>query len=273
MTRFAADWLSLREGFDARARNPQVVDAVTAAFKGIPSLIVADLACGTGATRRAIAAHLPSPQHWRLYDNDLSLLARAETPSAPAGSSIRTGPVDLMHDLEAALDGGPDLIATSALLDLVSDEWLERLVTECAARNLPLYAALTYSGEVTLDPVDRLDVAIIAAVNRHQTNDKGFGPALGGDATPALVRHCKSVGFKMVEGASDWVIGTEDREMQSALLTQWAQTAQDISKQTGGIDTREIAGWFARRRANVAKGVSKIRVGHRDVFARPTSTR
>lgn len=269
MNRFAADWLSLREPFDARARNAEVLRTVAAAFTGLPSLIVADLACGAGSTRRALSSHLPMPQHWRLYDNDLSLLARAATPPAPPGSTVKTTPLDLMHDLEAALDGAPDLIATSALLDLVSDAWLERLVTECAARNLPLYAALTYSSGVTLDPVDRLDVAIIAAVDRHQTHDKGFGLALGPDAAKTLVARCGSVGFSIVEGASDWLIGPEDREMQSAVLTQWAQTAQAV----GGIDTREIAEWFARRREFVAKGVSKIRIGHRDVFARPTQTR
>ena len=269
MSRFAADWLSLRETFDTRARNADVMRAVAAAFKGMPSLIVADLACGTGSTRRALGSHLPTPQHWRLYDNDLSLLARAETPPAPAGCTVKTIPVDLMHDLEVTLDGAPDLIATSALLDLVSEEWLERFVTECAARNLPLYTALTYNGEVRLDPVDRLDAAIVAAVNRHQSTDKGFGPALGAEAAAALIAHCKALGFTIVEGLSDWIITPEDREMQSAMLTQWAQTAQAI----GDISSTEIAGWFQRRREFVAKGVSIMRVGHRDVFARPIQTR
>jgi hypothetical protein len=269
MTRFAPDWLALRERFDSEARNRDVVDAVATAFEDLPSVIVTDLASGTGSTRRALFPHLPSPQHWRMYDNDLSLLARAEAPLPPAGSTIRTMPVDLAHDLEAALDSAPDLIATSALLDLVSDEWLERLVTECAARNLPLYAALTYNGEVVFDPPDRLDNTILAAVNRHQTRDKGFGPALGAQAAGALTTRCLSVGFAITEGASDWKIGPEDREMQSALLTQWARIAQDA----GGIDTQEIGGWFSRRREYVAKGVSRIRVGHRDVFARPTRTR
>jgi hypothetical protein len=39
-----------------------------------------------------------------------------------------------------------DLITTSALLDLVSADWLERLTVEAAARRLPIYAALTYQG-------------------------------------------------------------------------------------------------------------------------------
>lgn len=269
MSRFTADWLTLRESFDTRARNAAVMQAVVGTFKGLPSLIIADLACGTGATRRALAPHLPTPQHWRLYDNDLSLLARAAAPPAPAGSTVKTVPVDLAHDLEVTLDGAPDLIATSALLDLVSEEWLERFVTECAARNLPLYAALTYNGEVRLDPVDRLDAAIVAAVNRHQSTDKGFGPALGAGAAAALVARCTALGFSIVEGPSDWIITPEDREMQSAMLTQWAQTAQNI----GDIGSTEIAGWFQRRREFVAKGVSIMRVGHRDVFARPTQTR
>jgi len=269
VNRFAADWLSLRETFDARARNADVMLAVAETFKGMPSLIATDLACGTGATRRALTPHLPMPQHWRLYDNDLSLLARAATPPAPAGSSIKTMPVDLVHDLEATLDGAPDLIATSALLDLVSEEWLERLITECAARNLPLYAALTYNGEVRLDPVDRLDAAVVAAVNRHQSTDKGFGPALGAEAAAALIAGCKALGLFVVEGPSDWIVTPVDREMQSAMLTQWAQTAQAI----GDLSAADIAGWFQRRREFVANGVSIMRVGHRDVFARPMQMR
>ena len=60
-------------------------------------------------------------------------------------------PVDLARDLEAALDGPVDLVTTSALLDLVSDDWLERLAIEAAARRLPVYAALSYDGRIELD--------------------------------------------------------------------------------------------------------------------------
>src|ERR1035437_5568276 len=50
--------------------------------------------------------------------------------------------LDLNRNLEAALDGPVDLVATSALLDLVSETWLDRLAGEIAARSIPLYAAL-----------------------------------------------------------------------------------------------------------------------------------
>lgn len=128
MSGFSADWLSLREPYDLRARNPKVLAAVAAAVAALPSLTIVDLACGTGSTLRALAPHLPARQNWKLVDNDLELLARAANASHPR-AKVATAAIDLARDLEAALDGSVDLVTTSALLDLVSDRWLERLVT------------------------------------------------------------------------------------------------------------------------------------------------
>jgi hypothetical protein len=269
MSGFSADWLSLRETYDQRARNPDVLAIVAATFSHLPSMTIVDLACGTGATRRAIAARLPKPQHWQLVDNDLSLLARAGTLPAPTGCTTRTLPIDLVRDLEIALDGPSDLITCSALLDLVSEEWLERLVTECAARRLPLYAALSYDGRVNLEPSDRFDANIIAAVNDHQTRDKGFGPALGPHAAKAIAKFCQTLGYEISEGPADWVLGANDRDMQRAVLTQWAQAVQEI----GTMSTLNIASWLTRRIELLESGRSRISVGHVDVFARPTASR
>src|SRR5581483_1529854 len=176
---FSADWLALREPYDRRARNGEVVAAVATALAALPSVQVVDLACGTGSTVRALSEHLPRRQNWRLADNDLGLLARAKAMPLADGVTITAVPVDLNRDLEAALDGPVDLVTTSAFLDLVSRDWLDRLVTEIAARAIPIYAALTYDGRVDISPRDPGDAAIIAAVNKHQTTDKGFGAALG----------------------------------------------------------------------------------------------
>jgi len=259
---FSSEWLALREPHDQRARNREVLAAVAAAFAGQPDIAVVDLACGTGSTLRALAPHLPARQIWRLVDNDLSLLARAGA-NAPAGVSVTPTPVDLARDLEAALDGALDLVTTSALLDLVSPEWLERFVVETAARRLPVYAALSYDGRAALDPVDPLDATIIAAVNRHQRRNKGFGPALGPAAALDAVERFHEVGYTVVQGVSDWVFGTDDREMQAEVLSGWASAVRELDE----LALPDLIDWLARRRDLVAAGRATMRVGHVDLFA------
>jgi hypothetical protein len=78
MSGFSAEWLALREVYDLRARNPAILDAVTAALEPLSSVRVVDLASGTGSTVRALSPLLPARQNWKLIDNDLGLLARAK---------------------------------------------------------------------------------------------------------------------------------------------------------------------------------------------------
>lgn len=269
MSGFAADWLALREPYDGKARNGKVLAAVAAAFAGLASITIVDLACGTGSTMRAVASRLPPRQTWRLVDNNLSLLGRTANAPPAAAAIIRPTPIDLALDLEAALDGPADLVTASALLDLVSAEWLDRLVVETAARRLPVYAALTYDARTELDPKDPLDGAIVDAVNRHQGTDKGFGPALGPEAAAAATARFRNTGHDVVQGTSDWVFAPHDREIQNEVIAGWAKAAREM----GNVPLSEIIGWVTRRRDLVSAGRSRMRVGHVDFFARPTTTR
>ena len=269
MSGFSAEWLALREPFDGQARNTTVRGAVIAALAGLDPVNIVDLACGTGSMLRALAPLLPARQSWRLVDNDLSLLARAADTVRPERARTKATPVDLAYDLEAALDGAIDLVTTEALLDLVSEPWLERFVTECAARRLPVYAALSYDGRMAFAPEDPGDAAIVAALNAHQRSDKGFGPALGPAAAAAAIARFAALGYRVVDGTADWVIGPADRDMQNAMLAGCAGAARELG--AGSIE--EIAAWLTRRRALVAACGSSIRVGHVDFFARPTATR
>lgn len=266
---FSSGWLTLREPYDRRARNAAVLDAVAGWAAGRMSVAVVDLACGLGSSLRAVRAYLPKRQSWRLVDNDLSLLARTAGLAQPPDLTVTSVPVDLARDLEAALDGPVDLVTTSALLDLVSHDWLDRLVTETAARHLPVYAALSYDGLATLDPVDPLDSVVIDAVNQHQRGDKGFGPALGPAAAAAAPGRFEAIGYTVTQGASDWVFGPKDAEIQTEVLTGWAVAAREI----GSTSIGDIIGWLAHRRDHIAAGRSSMRVGHVDFFARPTATR
>ena len=265
MSSFSADWLALREPYDLRARNPAVLDAVVAWCKDIFAIKFVDLGCGTGSTFRALAPCLRGPQNWRLFDNDLGLLARAAATAPSATVTVTATPLDLGRDLEAALDGAIDIITTSALLDLVSERWLERLAIEITARSIPLYAAISHDGRIEIVPSDPFDRTIVAAVNLHQRTDKGFGPALGGTSASCAITQLKSFGYSVVHGTSDWVLEPHDCDIQMELFSSWAAAA----RQPGHVPA-DTVNWLARRRESVAARQSSIRVGHVDFWARQT---
>ena len=185
----------------------------------------------------------------------------------PATVTVTATPLDLSRDLEAALDGSIDIITTSALLDLVSESWLERLAVEISARSIPLYAAISHDGRTEIVPPDPFDATVVAAVNWHQRTDKGFGPALGATSAPFAITRLKSLGYSVIHGTSDWVLEPHDRDIQMEIFSGWAAAA----RQTGQalVDT---VNWLARRREFVAAGQSSIRVGHVDFWARQTGT-
>jgi len=268
VSQFSADWLSLREPYDVRARNRDVLDVLGARFVSHGPIAIVDLASGTGATSRAISSRLPHQQIWRLVDNDPGLLALASSYARGAGSDVVTASIDIAREIGTALAGTVDLVTVSALLDLVSADWLDRLATEIASRGLPAYAALTYDGQVSFEPAEPYDATIIAAVNRHQRSDKGFGPALGPTAAFKAISCFRALGYAIVQGASDWSLGHNDTELQLALLDGWAAAANE----SGDVEPAEIGGWLRRRREHVASGRSSIRVGHVDFFARPDAS-
>ena len=269
MTGFAADWLELREPFDRRARNRSVRDAVVASLQGASQLRIVDLGCGTGAMLRELAPRLVARQTWRLVDNDLDLMGRlAGGVGVSSRVTVTAMPLDLSRDLGAPLDGALDLVVASALLDLVSAAWLERLAVELAARALPFYGALSYDGRAAFEPADPLDAAIVNAFNTHQRTDKGFGPALGPDAAAAARARFSSLGYAVLDGPSDWVVACDDADMQLALLEGFAGAAQ-----AAGVPTADAMAWHGRRRDLVVAGRSTMRVGHVDFWARQIAVR
>ena len=140
-------------------------------------------------------------------------------PTYPTVTTTAIGPV---RDLEAALDGPLDLVAASALLDLVSYSWLKRLAIEVAVRGLPFYAALSYNGQVTFEPSDPLDAPITAAVSNHQRRDKGLGPALGPDAANNRDVRSRGLFCRVPRGG----MKPHDQDMLAALVHGWPGTAR-----------------------------------------------
>lgn len=247
---FSADWLALREPADHAARDGGLM-ARAAALAGARPVVV-DLGAGTGSTRRAFGGALPEGAVWRMVEGDAELLARCE------------GERHLMdlRDLVALPLAGATLVTASALLDLVSEEWVAGLVEVLAARRLPFLAALSYDGRMAWSPEDGGDAGVTAAFNRHQRGDKGFGPALGPDAVPRAAEMFRAAGYRVRLADSPWRIGADQAELGAALLDGIAAAAAEA-----GVAADEAARWRAARRAMLSQG--EMVIGHLDLLAVP----
>lgn len=268
---FSADWLALREPFDAAARDEAArrlrLDARLAALRpppGAPWRVI-DLACGTGANQRWLAPRLGGPQQWLMVDHDAALLRRI--PDAGEGVVTMRQRLDLMASLETLPWHAAHLVTASALLDLVGAAWLQRLVTACAGARLPLLLALSVDGRHAWSPRDPLDEDVAALFAAHQRRDKGFGPALGAQAVDTLVDLLHAQGYRTFQARSDWSVdcrsGAHARRLQENLIDGMTEATVAQGPDRAG----ELRGWQERRHALVA--CTGLRVGHLDVLALP----
>jgi hypothetical protein len=287
MSGFGADWLAMREPFDAAARSAGLVGELATHWSHAAVAEIADLATGTGANVRYLAPRIGGRQRWTVVDHDPRLLDavapqlagwaeqrgyrfRARGPDMTVTgdgfeAEVRPRELDLTRDLDRVVREGVHLVTAAALLDLVSEPWLARLARDCRSASAAILFALTYDGETAWVPEDPDDARVRDVVNRHQRRDKGFGPALGPSAAGRAAALYRAAGYRVAEARSDWRIGAEAGAMQVALLEDWHAAAAEIEPERGSA----FAGWAARRAAAIAHGASGLRVGHVDIAARP----
>ncbi len=275
---FDEAWLALREPADHAARDPALLQAVSARFAGRQAIVVVDLGCGSGSNLRGLAPHLPPRQSWRLVDRDAALLRAARRrliswadSGADDGDTlhlrkgtrfieVRFSQADLTADMAKTVAGTPDLVTAAALFDLVSAAWMKRFAATLAAAAIPLYAVLTYDGRTHWSPPHPLDEAVNAAFHAHQRSDKGFGRAAGPDAAAALGAAFADAGYGVAAGDSPWRLGPD----QQALLVANARGIAAAVAETGMVDRSALAEWLSTRLAG-----GSCLIGHTDLFATP----
>lgn len=291
MSGFAADWLQRRERFDAAARDGDLARRFGAALggrQGEPRRIV-DLAAGSGANFRALAPLLGGDQDWLLLDHDPLLMAAqaaeiarwaqrngwrcdeieggVRVATADARWRARAHSLDLAQSLETVDLGACDGVTTSAFLDLVSTAWLDRLCALLTRAGLPLLAALSVDGRRAWHPSLPADALVDDAFRRHQSGDKGFGPALGSAATGHLADRLAAHGYAVSSARSDWRVGTADREM----LLQMVEESAAVARAAQPADSNVFVEWSAARKAQIQSARLALVVGHLDLLAVPAN--
>ncbi|HMJ81981.1 MAG TPA: hypothetical protein VK504_02370 [Vicinamibacterales bacterium] len=263
-----ADWLALREPFDAAARSATLARAVSEALTGDLPLRIVDLGTGRGSNVRFLTGYLSLPQEWLLLDEDAAVLK--QVPGAMTGLLHAECAIDLRQVnlglLDSTMFDGRHLVTASALLDLVSESWLGSLAHHCRAVRAAGLFALTYNGDSRCSPAEPEDDEVRELMNRHQrANDKGFGRAVGPDAVAVAERSFKAVGYRVERAASDWNLPPAAREMQRELVNGWADAASAIAPARSAT----ISGWLRRRHDHIDAGRSQIVVCHEDLIATP----
>ncbi len=256
MSGFEADWLALRAGADARARDQGLAARLGAYFAGRGEVRVLDLGAGTGANLRATAPLIEAPQHWVLADHDAGLLARA---GAVPNTTIERREVDLAADLSSLFDPAPDLVTASAFLDLCGADWIGRLVALAATCGAAFYTVLSYDGREQWRPPDPLDAEVLAAFHADQRRDKGLGPALGPDANAHLSAILRGHGYQVFEAASDWKLALPGDAALIAALAGGSATAV-----AGAIGSDRANSWRTARLT-----AHRVTIGHRDLLGLP----
>jgi len=270
MSGFSIDWLDLREVADQRARDDNLLKQARQWLASVLSQetekTVVDLGAGTGSTLRAFAHDSKADQqalYWRLLDQDSELLAQARVRHADS-HRLQTYELNLTH-ISALPLAGAHLITASALFDLVSADFVDRLEVALHSQQhtAGLYAALNYDGTTIWTPVHPLDEAVLEAFNRDQQRDKGFGVALGSEAGNYLERVFSRSDFKVFTANSPWVLDERDSELVDALISGIGEAVAEDST----LDATSLQDWIQFRKAHLFTGTCVV--GHTDLLALP----
>lgn len=262
---FSPDWLSLREPYDHQARSARLTERLGAILRHPDHrpVRIMDLACGHGSTLRYLSPRLPSPQQWTLVDHDQRLLDWIAQRPPPDGATVTLR----RHDLSSELEDIPfkaDAVVTSALLDLVSQEWLQRLAAHCTRWGVPFLAALTVDGRVQFSPEDPRDADVMRWFRAHQRTDRGFGPSPGFQAADVTAGLLEQAGMTVYTARADWNIPPGDQAMMAEMVRGIASASAECSPRP-----QEVRRWEVDRLRAVKRGQISLIVDHTDLLALP----
>jgi hypothetical protein len=269
VVRVSNEWLALREPADAAARSRELVEHLARRPPASGRWVIHDLGGGTGAMGRWLAPLLPGPQHWIVHDRDAELLAPAAADVPGSAADGGTVTVETKQSDIARLQPGDlvsaTLITASALLDMLTEEELARMVNACVAAGCPILLAMSVVGRVGLTPADHLDSRMAAAFNAYQRRTTERGRLLGPDAVTVAAERFGRHGAEVLVRSSPWRLGASQADLAEVWFTGWVGAA---CEQQPAL-TSEAEAYTRRRLAQAAAGKLGVTVDHADLLALP----
>jgi hypothetical protein len=157
------------------------------------------------------------------------------------------------------------LVTASALLDMLTEDEVERFVTSCVAAGCPTLVTISVTGHVDLTPFDSLDESIEAAFNAHQRRVAQGRRLLGPDAVDAAVDAFVRQGSGVVVRSSPWHLSASQYALTDAWLRGWVEAACEQQPELA-----DAAACYLRRRvADMDAGRLNVTVQHHDFLAKP----
>ena len=276
---FDPEWLKLRESVDHRSRASAAISLLKLAWKRNEWSRIVDLGSGTGSNVRYLSPRLPGAKQWTLVDHDIELFDRLEKRESFGEVACIVGDladvgIDVIRDCRA------ELVTGSALLDLVSKEWLTSLAMCCREVSCAAYFALTYDGTVKWrfddgleNTVESDDEFVRQAVNRHQRREKGLGQALGPMAGLNAEIIFRNANFRVWLLRSPWLLTEKDSQLVHKIVSGWQLASLEQVEGDDGKDgarsVDRVLEWAESRHALIDKTEFTLTVGHLDLLALP----
>jgi SAM-dependent methyltransferase len=253
-------YLAAKQTVDDRALNTHVYETLRAALPPGP-LDVLEVGAGTGAMLDRLARRglLAGGGRYTAVDADPANVAAAvaRDSGAPLPMAVAWAAADV-YDFARREHGQRlwDLLIAHAFLDLVD---APRLLPELLALLRPgglFYFTINFDGLTILEPpVDPgFDEQVIALY--HQTMDeRGAGDSRSGRR---LLWQLPAAGAEILAaGASDWVVvpsrggyAADEADFLRAILGFFEESLSGRAE----LDPARLAGWLARRRAQIDAG-------------------
>jgi hypothetical protein len=155
------------------------------------------------------------------------------------------------------------MITCAAVLDVLTRTDLAMLTDLIIDHGVPALLSLSVTGDMTIDPPDDLDRALLLAFNAHQRRNGRAGP----DAPDLVETRCRTAAVAVEDMPTPWLLdASSDRTFVARFLTE--RVAAAVEQEPGLRASGQR--WLRRRLGMLSDPQFRVLVAHRDLLILPS---